>query len=315
MKLFFIIKKSKLYYYTTNGIVNLTPKFIFEKRLNYWLKKANQYSKKEINNRVEYYCSFSENSQINSSFIEIQNYIRPKKHSIHYFDLKKVIRYYSKKLKIAFKFGDVTENQEHPTFLKSRPIEHNGNSVLLKLNELRHFNFIKDQKKFEEKEYKIVWRGVIHKENRRLLFEKHFGNPIFDIGSSREKNSKPEWRKPFLSIEEQLKNKFILSIEGIDVATNLKWIMSSNSLCFMPKPKFETWYMEGKLIPNYHYVLINDDYSDVEEKMEFYNKNPDKATEIIKNAQLWTTMFKDKKLEKIISLLVVKSYFEKTNQL
>lgn len=314
MKLFFIIKKSKLYYYITNGVINLIPKFIFEKRLNYWLKKANQYSQEEIKDRVEYYCSFSKNSRINSSFIEIQNYKRPKKHSIHYFDLKKVIRYYDKKLKIAFKFGDVTENQEYPTFLKSRPIKHNGNSVLLKLNELRHYNFIKDERKFEEKEDKIVWRGVIHKENRRLLFEKHFGNAIFDIGSSREKNSKPEWQKPFLTIEEQLKNKFILSIEGIDVATNLKWIMSSNSLCFMPKPKFETWYMEGKLIPNYHYVLIHDDYSDVEEKMKFYTKNPDKAKAIIKNAQSWTIKFKDKKLEKIISLLVAKIYFENTNQ-
>ena len=29
----------------------------------------------------------------------------------------------------------------------------------------------------------------------------------------------------------------------------------------MPKPKYESWFMEGKLIPNYHYILIKDDYS------------------------------------------------------
>ena len=42
--------------------------------------------------------------------------------------------------------------------------------------------------------------------------------------------------------------------------------MSSNSLCFMPKPKYETWFMEGKLIPNHHYVLIEDDYSNLLEQ-------------------------------------------------
>ena len=70
---------------------------------------------------------------------------------------------------------------------------------------------------------------------------------------------------------EQLQNKFILCIEGNDVASNLKWAMSSNSLVFMTKkPKFETWFMEGTLIPGHHYVEIKDDYSDMIEKMDYY---------------------------------------------
>ena len=40
------------------------------------------------------------------------------------------------------------------------------------------------------------------------------------------------------------KHKFILCIEGNDVASNLKWVMSSNSVAVMPKPKFESWFME-----------------------------------------------------------------------
>ena len=91
--------------------------------------------------------------------------------------------------------------------------------------------------------------------------------------------------------------------------------MSSNSLCFMPKPRFETWYMEGELIPNFHYVLIEDDYSDVEEKMNFYSENTDKAEEILINAKRWTDQFKDKKLEKLVSILVMNSYFKRTKQL
>jgi hypothetical protein len=82
----------------------------------------------------------------------------------------------------------------------------------------------------------------------------------------------------------------------------------------MPKPRFETWYMEGELIPNFHYVLIEDDYSDVEEKMNFYSENTDKAEEILTNAKQWTDQFKDKKLEKLVSILVMNSYFKRTKQ-
>jgi len=113
-----------------------------------------------------------------------------------------------------------------------------------------------------------------------------------------------------MSIEEQLKYKFILSIEGNDVATNLKWIMSSNSIAFMTKPKYESWYMEGLLIPNYHYVLLKDDYSDLEEKVRYYSENIEEANSIIKNAQEYLSQFKDDKREDLISLLVVEKYFK-----
>ena len=56
-----------------------------------------------------------------------------------------------------------------------------------------------------------------------------------------------------------------MSLEGIDVATNLKWIMSSNSLCFSPKLRYETWFMEGKLVPGVHFVEVRDDFDDLAE--------------------------------------------------
>ena len=82
----------------------------------------------------------------------------------------------------------------------------------------------------------------------------------------------------------------------------------------MPTPKFETWFMEGKLVPNVHYVHLKDDYSDLLEKMEYYTKHEEKALTIIKNAQAWVTRFQDKKLEKIISLKVLEAYFKSTKQ-
>ena len=96
-----------------------------------------------------------------------------------------------------------------------------------------------------------------------------------------------------MTINEQLHYKFILCLEGNDVASNLKWVMSSNSIAVMPKPKFETWFMEGILVADHHYILIKDDYSDLEEKLNFYIENPKKASSIIENAHKHVSQFQD----------------------
>jgi len=83
----------------------------------------------------------------------------------------------------------------------------------------------------------------------------------------------------------------------------------------MPKPTYETWFMEGTLIPNYHYVLIKDDYSDLEERLVYYSEHTDEALKIIENAHQYISQFRNKKREDLISLLVIKKYFDKTGQL
>jgi hypothetical protein len=314
MKLLSIIKKSKLNYYITHLIQNLAPKFFYEFQLNPLLEKAKNQPNHQIKNRVDYYVNLPKKAKIDSSFISIKNFKRPKRNSMYFFDLNKVTRYFDITYKIKYKFGDVSENQTGPTFVKSRPINHNGNSVILKLNAYRHYLFIDDKTEFKNKKDLIVWRGVIHKENRRSLVDKFYNHPQCDVGQMGKKNINPKWVKPFLSIPEQLSYKFILSVEGNDVATNLKWIFSSNSLCFSPKLKFETWFMEGKLIANHHFVLIQDDYSDLIEKMNYYTKNIDEALTIIQNANNWVQQFKDKKLEKLISIAVLDAYLKQTKQ-
>lgn len=306
------IKRQKFYYFLTHTIPLLIPFWFYRRRLNYWLKQAEKYPTQNINSRVSYYINPKENNDL-KKYTQLKNFTSPKR-SLYFFDLIQITKYFNKNYKIAYKFGDITENQEELTIVKSRPIDHSGNSVIMKLDSHRHFNFIKDPLKFEDKKNMIVWRGEIHKENRRLLVEKYYNHPQCNIGEVSKHPKKKEWEKDFLGIEEQLQYKFILSIEGIDVATNLKWILSSNSLCFMPKPKFETWFMEGKLIPNYHYVLVNDEYSDLIEKVNYYTKHPNKALEIIENANNWVAQFQDKKLEKTLSILVLNEYFKKTNQ-
>ncbi|WP_036830286.1 glycosyl transferase family 90, partial [Photobacterium sanctipauli] len=99
-----------------------------------------------------------------------------------------------------------------------------------------------------------------------------------------------------------------------DVATNLKWAMSSNSLCVMPKPKYETWFMEGTLKAGVHYIEVADDYSDLEEKLSYYIAHTQKAQKIITNANEYVAQFKNKEREDLISFLVLKKYFELSDQ-
>jgi spore maturation protein CgeB len=71
--------------------------------------------------------------------------------------------------------------------------------------------------------------------------------------------------------------------------------------------------MEGKLIPNYHYIEVKEDFSDLEERLKYYIEHQDEAEKIIENAHNYIKPFKNKKREKLISLLVLDKYFKLTN--
>lgn len=89
----------------------------------------------------------------------------------------------------------------------------------------------------------------------------------------------------------------------------------SNSLAVMPRPKYETWFIEGRLMPNYHYVEIKSDYSNLEEQLNYYIKHTNKALKIIENAHRWIEQFNDRKKEDLISVLTVQKYFTKTGRM
>ena len=117
-----------------------------------------------------------------------------------------------------------------------------------------------------------------------------------------------------MSIKDQLEFKFIFCLEGKCISTNLYWAMSSNSVCIMPQPKYESWFMEGKLEDGVHYIKVKDDFSDAEKKIKFYNNNNDKCLEIIYNANKFVEQFKNSKQERLIQLLILKQYFQFTGQ-
>jgi len=313
-KLSYKHKNNKFLYYSVNYIQLLLPNFFFRLRLHKRLAILKDYDQAYIKQRVNYYNKLKELRPLRSG-TQLVNFKITDKFKVYFFDTYEYVRYFSSNLMANFLFGDITHIPDEPSIVKSRPIlGENECSVVLKLNKIRHYIFVNDKKAFEDKKNILIGRSVVKLSPRIRFYEMYFNHPLCDIGQI-NKNINQHWIKNRLTIDQFLDYKFILCIEGYDVASNLKWVMSSNSLAVMPKPKFETWYMEGTLKPDYHYVLLKDDYSDLEEKLNYYTTNTKAALEIIKNANAYVDQFKDKKREDLISLLVLQKYFYKTGQI
>jgi len=307
------LKRNKTGYYLKNYIRYYTPKYFYKKRLNQLLSAFKQRTDQEyIWKRVNYYNKIVDAFLLDKSAENIAKFYHTKHKSTYFFDTWEHLRLFDIAQRFAYAFGDVTYVPKQASFVKSRPIgDDNAHSVVLKLDKIRHYLFVNDQKSFTEKKNMLVWRGDTRSKPNRIAFlKKYWNHPLCDVGQTHKKKEGVPWEKDRMGIEAQLEYKFILSLEGMDVATNLKWGMSSNSLVFSPKLKYETWFMEGQLIGNKHFVQIKDDYSDLEEKMHYYQKHPEKAQEIIDAAHDYIKPFLDKEREDIISVLVMQKYFD-----
>ncbi len=268
----------------------------------------------EVRARVAYYNQLNGVTALSARAVRIGDIRRPERLKVYYFDSQEYLRYFNPDFRVNTHWGDVTFVPDEPAIVKSRPIvPGNENSVLLNLDKVRHFNFIHDRTPFREKKDMLIGRAHVSQEHRIRFYQQYFEHPLCDLGQI-NKGINPQWIRPRVPIAGHLDYKFILSLEGNDVASNLKWVMSSNSLAVMPTPRFETWFMEATLIPDYHYVHIKDDYSDLEAKLRYYIDNPEKAESIIRNAHQYVNQFRNRKREELIALLVLDKYFICTGQ-
>ena len=320
-------KRRKLFYYLQSiPLVFFLPRIISRFSLKQILKN-NSSQQEYIESRVNYYlkttAEFEVSKKSKNSYELFWNQISKNKQNSHFIDFYLLLKFFNHKNKVDFIYSTkdyidsalAKQHPAYPTFVKSRPIgSDNQNSILLKLNQVKLFHFIKDPIKFENKKNQAIWRGDIRNNSiREYLVKNFYKSPLFDIGQTSPKKDVP-WMKSFMSIKNQLNYKFIFCLEGKCISTNLYWAMSSSSVCVMPKPRFESWFMEGKLQDGVHYIKVKDDFSDAEEKIEFYKNNNDKCLEIIDNANKFVKQFKDKKRERLIQLLILKQYFKSTGQ-
>lgn len=274
-----------------------------------------------INKRVDYYNRLTGTTTLTGNAVALNDFRLPKKEKgksanrTYFFDTFEYTRYFSGDLRIATCFGDVTYVPGEPSIVKSRPVADNVNSVVLNLDKVRHFTFpfLNGDKKFTEKKDILIGRANCRPEHRRRFMEMYFNHPLCDLGHvCRRPAVNDSWNKPKMTMAQHLDYKFILCLEGVDVATNLKWVMSSNSLPVMPKLKYETWFMEATLEPDVNFVCINDDYSDLEERLAWYIAHPEAAEQMSKRNHEYIAQFLNYEREDVISLMVLQKYFAHT---
>lgn len=272
-----------------------------------------------ILDRVDYYCKLQPPPARYDGLEPLAAHRwRPGVKSVYFFDTYEYTRCFDDRLRWHHLVGDITYVPELPSITKSRPVAgDNARSVLLNIDKVRHFTFLRDDIPFRAKRDRAIFKLAIRdKPHRERFMRMHFGSPLCDasIIPPVDPSWPSEWLTPKISLYDHLVYKFILAIEGNDVATNLKWIMSSNSVAVMPRPTCETWFMEGRLRPGYHYIEIRPDFSDLEERLRYYIAHPDEAEAIVRHAHEWVAQFRDRRRERIISLLVMEKYFRMTGQ-
>jgi hypothetical protein len=92
---------------------------------------------------------------------------------------------------------------------------------------------------------------------------------------------------PPKSMAAQLLYKAIIFLEGNDISSGVKWALYSKSVVLMPPPTVTSWVMEERLIPWVHYVPIDQELSDVKEKIQWVLEHDKEAQLISERATLW----------------------------
>lgn len=302
----------RLNYYLKSGSLAYAPPAVLRHRTQKLFQNmCDADIPQSILERLNYYNKLAENVPTGS----VRTDQLPFGQSRYRLDLLEHLRVFGLEKLIEPLFGDITYIPNTPSFVKSRPIcGENQNSIILKLDKFRHFIRYPDPFKFDDKNPVAVWRGGATNTKRNQLCLAHQNHRDHDIGMVGDVPLGIDAKQP-ISPQNQLSNKYIISVEGHDVATNLKWIMSSNSVCISPQMNYETWFMEGKLQSDIHYVRVKDDFSDLDDVVARLNENPDHAKQIILNAQAHAAQFWDREREKTISTLVIAKYLWASGQL
>ena len=312
------------------------PKDDYKERLIFYLGK-DLYSKRSGSVNIDDYNNLIDINNFEKYEHPAQEYRGDAhKHIKSHFDepLKKlIIKTGNGDRKFSYHPGDVwtggVDENEMPsiiTIVKNRDRNENKGVILRCLDLDRHWEFYYDKPKdisFDDKKDIIIWRGVStgklsNPGNRFDLVKKWYNvDPQIDIGFNGIVQGKDEYRKYLKETQhppQMLKNKYILSVEGNDKDSGLNWKLNSNSVVLMPKPLSTTWLMERKLIPNHHYILLKNDFSDLKAKLNWCMKNKKKCKNIIKNANNYMSQFSNKEIEEKLEEDVIKLYFEKVTK-
>lgn len=224
---------------------------------------------------------------------------------------------------------------------KSRKIldERDRTVSVLPVNVGRHFQWVqyalRDRRAYDSKLPVAVWRGVSTSEcwssrseaaaqrpacaRRNLAIRWTWANSTkVDVGLSNvvqvSNHSAVELRtllKEPMKVKKMLRYKYLISVEGNDVATNLKWALASTSVVFMPRPTRESFILESRLEPWVHYVPLDYNMHDLEAKVDYCENNNAHCRQISQTATEYMQAFTTRKKLFHLGAKVYAQHFKK----
>ena len=201
-----------------------------------------------------------------------------------------------------------------PVLVKTR-VRQSDWGIVLKLHPERHFDFLNTpppasaRLPWAKRHDALIWRGgrsgvSWHLVNVRRLYVEGLPGPGcnspgtrcsaegIDVAFADTADDLDTKGQNHMEMAEMMKYRYALSLEGNDVATDLKWKLACGMVVLMPAPTAESWLMEFALRPGVHYVQV-DSPQDVPVKLAWLRAHQTEAQKIARAAQAWMAPFAD----------------------
>lgn len=100
--------------------------------------------------------------------------------------------------------------------------------------------------------------------------------------------------KPAISKNKILEHKYILCPEGFDCSSSLCWVLASNSLAVVPPFHYENIIINSRYLKPYiHFLPIKEDYSNLNEVINWALNNDQACKEMVEHANTYMKHFID----------------------
>lgn len=134
---------------------------------------------------------------------------------------------------------------------------------------------------------KMLWVGRLTCQARKDFIKKYSSHPKIKASYLPENwGYVSKLPTNYVSLSDHCKYKYLIDIEGMGYSGRSKFFLHSRRPLFYQKRKWnEYWFWDLKEYK--HYIPVANNLSDLGEKIEWAERNPDKCTKIAENAAIF----------------------------
>lgn len=140
---------------------------------------------------------------------------------------------------------------------------------------------------------KAIWRGAtMGLKIRNDLLEASKDKPWSDIKTLDWKN-KDTIKSELLSMSDHCKYQYLIHTEGTTYSGRLKYLLACNSVTIIHKMEWQQHFhhLLQPSGPDQNYVQVERDWSDLEEKINHLNANPDLREKVAANSKKFASWY------------------------